>query len=286
MKAQFEKVPLTDTTFLIKREYLSYCEIPWHFHPEFELTLITKASGKKYIGNRVKDLDQDDLMLLGPYLPHRWHYDKNNNENSKRESHQIVIQFSYDFLGEGFFEKPPFSNILQLLKRANNGISFHGEAKALAKRTMNLMLLKNGFEQILELLTLLNTLSSSQHYEILSSIGFTENLNESDGNRMNQVYRFIISNFKDPITLSDVAKLSNMTPQAFCKYFKARTKKNFSNFLNEVRISYACKLLIEKNLDVLEICYASGFNNLSNFNRQFKRITKMNPTQYRSQFNC
>ena len=218
MKAQFEKVPLTDTTFLIKREYLSYCEIPWHFHPEFELTLISKASGKKYIGNRVKDLDQDDLMLLGPYLPHRWHYDKNNNENSKRESHQIVIQFSYDFLGEGFFEKPPFSNILQLLKRANNGISFHGEAKALAKKTMNLMLKKNGFEQILELLTLLNTLSSSQHYEILSSIGFTENLNESDGNRMNQVYRFIISNFKGPITLSDVAKLSNMTPQAFCKY--------------------------------------------------------------------
>jgi AraC-like DNA-binding protein len=286
MKAQFEKVPFTDTTFLIKKEYLSYCEIPWHFHPEFELTLISKASGKKYIGNRIKDLDQDDLILLGPYLPHRWHYDKNKNENSKRESHQIVIQFSYDFLGEGFFEKSPFSSILQLLKRANNGISFHGEAKVLAKRTMNLMLQKKGFEQTLQLLTLLNTLSNSQHYEILSSIGFTENLNESDGNRMNQVYRFIISNFKDPITLSDVAKLSNMTPQAFCKYFKTRTKKNFSNFLNEVRISYACKILIEKNLDVLETCYASGFNNLSNFNRQFKRITKMNPTQYKSQFNC
>ena len=284
MKAQFEKVPLTGTTFSIKLESLFHRDIPWHFHPEFELTFIGRASGKKYIGNGIRDLELDDLVLLGPNLPHRWHCDINHSEHFEKDAYQIVIQFSYEFLGKDFFEQPPFSGILQLLKRANNGVCFHGKARGLAKKIMPLMLQMNGFDQTIQLLKLLNSLSSSKEYEILSSIGFTENLNESDGNRMNRVYEFIISNFKEPITLNQVARLSNMTPQAFCKYFKTRTKKNFSYFLNEVRISYACRLLIEKNLDILQICYESGFNNLSNFNRQFKRITKMNPTQYKVHF--
>lgn len=286
MKAQFEKVPLTSTTFLIKRESLYHNVIPWHFHPEFELAFLSNVAGKKYIGNGIKDLEPDDLVILGPNLPHRWHCEKDNSQNHfKKEPHQIVIQFSYDFLGSDFFDKPPFSGILQLLNRANNGICFYGKGKILAKKIMNQMLQMNGFEQTIQLLNLLHMLSLSKEYEILSSIGFTETLNESDGNRMNRVYQFIISGFKEPITLGQVAKISNMTPQAFSKYFKTRTKKNFSYFLNEVRISYACRLLIEKNMDVLQICYESGFNNLSNFNRQFKRITKMNPTQYKTQFN-
>lgn len=286
MKAQFEKVPLTSSTFLVKRESLYHSVIPWHFHPEFELTLLSNVVGKKYIGNVIKDLEIDDLVLLGANLPHRWHCEKGCNQKSlKREPHQIVIQFSIDFLGSDFFKQPPFLHILQLLNRANNGICFRGKDITHAKKIMNTMLDLNSFEQTLQLLKLLNTLSTSTDYEILSSIGFTETLNEFDGNRMNRIYQFIISNFKEPITLEEVAKVSNMTPPAFCKYFKVRTKKNFSYFLNEVRISYACRLLIEKNLDILQICYESGFNNLSNFNRQFKRITKMNPTQYKSQFN-
>lgn len=286
MKAQFEKVPLTSTTFLIKRESLYRTEVPWHFHPEFELVFLSSAVGKKYIGNVIQDLEPENLILLGPNLPHRWYCERDFSQKiSKREPHQIVIQFSYDFLGSNFFEQPPFLNIQQLLNRANNGICFYGKDIMLSKKIMNAMLHMNSFDQTIQLLNLLNRLSLSKEYEILSSIGFTETLNEFDGNRMNQIYQFIISNFKEAIALEDAAKIANMTAPAFCKYFRIKTKKNFSYFLNEVRISYACRLLIEKNLDILQICYESGFNNLSNFNRQFKRITKMNPTQYKSQFN-
>lgn len=285
MKAQFEKVPLTSTTFLIKRESLYHVVVPWHFHPEFELTFLSNVTGTKYIGNIIKDLEPDNLVLLGPNLPHRWHCEKSyGHKPSKSEPHQVVIQFSYDFLGSNFFEQPPFLNIQQLLNRANNGICFYGKDITRSKKIMSSMLDMNSFDQTIQLLNLLNSLSLSKEYEILSSIGFTETLNEFDGNRMNQIYQFIISSFKESITLADVARIANMTPPAFCKYFKIKTKKNFSYFLNEVRISYACKLLIEKNLDILQICFESGFNNLSNFNRQFKRITKMNPTQYKSQF--
>jgi AraC-like DNA-binding protein len=184
-------------------------------------------------------------------------------------------------LGKDFFEKPAFVNILQLLKRAKLGICFYGETRKLAEKKMYSMLPMNGFDQTMELIALLNQLACSQEYKSISCIGFADILNESDTHKMNNIYQFIIDHFKEQITLNQIAAFANMTPQAFCKYFKIRTKKTFSFFLNEVKISFACRLLIEKNLNVLQICYESGFNNLSNFNRQFKRINKITPMEYK-----
>jgi len=283
MKPQFEKIPLTDssdTSFLIKEETFPYFDIPWHFHPEFELALIRTGQGKRHVGSNIEDLESDELIFIGPNLPHNWYGNKTNNAKSKCKSHQIVIQFSYEFLGKDFFEKPQFANILKLLKRAQSGISFYGETRKLAKKEMISMLRMSSFNKTIVLLTLLKRLSESQEYKYLSSIGFTEKLNDADANKINKIYKYIIEHFKEPISLNQVANLANMTPQAFCKYFKMRTKKTFSFFLNEVKVSYACRLLAEGNLNVLQICYESGYNNLSNFNRQFKRITKMTPTEY------
>lgn len=281
MQPKFEKVPLVNSSFLIKEEVFTYFDVPWHLHPEFELTFIRSDQGKRHIGNSIEDLDYEELIFIGPNLPHNWYGSKTNETHSKKKVNQIVIQFSIDFLGIDFFEKPAFVNILQLLKRAQLGICFYGETRKFAGKKMYSMLSMNSFDQTLELLTLLNRLSNSQEYKYISSIGFTEILNEIDTNRMNKIYQFIMEHFKEQITLKQIATFANMTPQSFCKYFKIRTKKTFSFFLNEVKISYACRLLIEKNLNVLQICYESGFNNLSNFNRQFKRINKMTPMEYK-----
>ena len=284
MKPKFEKVPLVSSSFLIKEEVFTCFDVPWHIHPEFELTFIRSGQGKRHIGNSIEDLDYEELIFIGPNLPHNWYGSKTNEADSKKKISQIVIQFSIDFLGKDFFEKPAFVNIFQLLKRSQLGICFYGETRKFAVKKMYSMLSMNGFDQTLQLLTLLNRLSGSREYKYLSCIGFTEILNEADTDRINKIYQFIMEHFKEQITLNQLAAFSNMTPQAFCKYFKIRTKKTFSFFLNEVKISYSCRLLIEKNLNVLQICYESGFNNLSNFNRQFKRINKMTPMEYRKSF--
>ncbi len=281
MKPTFEKVPLSGSPFLMKEESFTHFDVSWHIHPEFELTLILSGQGKRHIGNSIEDLDFEELIFIGPNLPHSWYGSKNNEVNSKKKVSQIVIQFSIDFLGKDFFEKPAFVNILQLLKRAQLGICFYGETRKFAKKKMNSMLQMNGFDQTMKLLNLLNRLSGSQEYRYLSCIGFTETLNEADTDRMNKIYQFIMEHFREHITLNQLATFANMTPQSFCKYFKTRTKKTFSFFLNEVKISYACRLLTEKNLNILQICYESGFNNLSNFNRKFKQINKMTPMEYK-----
>ena len=283
MKPQFEKVPLTDVPFLIKEENFSDLVVPWHSHPEFELALIRTQQGKKHVGSSIEALESDELVFIGSNLPHNWYGSKNYTTKTKQQSSQIIIQFPYEFLGKDFFEKSPFAHIFQLLKRTQLGLSFYGETRKKAKKAMASMLTMNSFDQIITLLTLLEMLSQSKEYKYLSGIGFTETLNDADATRINNIYRYIVEHFKEPISLNQVAKIANMTPQAFCKYFKMRTKKTFSSFLNEVKISYACRLLIENNLNVLQVCYEAGYNNLSNFNRQFKHVTKMTPTQYISQ---
>ena len=281
MKPKFEKVPFSGSSFLIKKESFTYFNVPWHIHPEFELAFIQSGQGRKLIGNSTEDLEFEEMIFIGPNLPHSWYRGKTNFADSKKRVNQIIIQFSVNFLGNDFFNNSAFININQLLKRAQLGLSFYGETRKFAKQQMHSLLQMDGFHQTIGLLTLLNSLSDSKEYKYLSSIGYNETLNQADTDRMNKIYKFIIEHFKEQITLDQLSDYANMAPQSFCKYFKIKTKKTFSLFLNEVRISYACRLLLEKNLSVLQICFESGFNNLSNFNRQFKRINRMTPVEYK-----
>ena len=147
-------------------------------------------------------------------------------------------------------------------------------------REMEAMLHMKEFDRSIALLMLLQKLAAAE-YSVLSSYGFSNVLNEEKVKRMNKVFKYITINYKENITLESIAEIAHMTPQAFCKYFKERTHKTFIEFVNEVRIGHACKLLFEDNYNILQICYESGFNNLSNFNRQFKKITGTSPIEYR-----
>lgn len=277
MKPYVEKVPITEVSFLIKEESFQNFDVSWHIHPEYELAIILKGQGKRNVGNSIDDFHENEIILLGPNLPHSWH----SSNLSKTFVKQIIVQFSYDFLGKDLFEKPEFGAIKTLLSKAHHGLIFKDQTILTVKKTLLSMLSSNRFDRTISLLNILNLLAGSTNFKELSGLSYSHNLNENDSKKVNKVFRYILDNFRKDISLSELASLSSMTPPAFCNYFKKHTKKTYTQFLNEVRIGHACKLIMEKNLSISQICSDSGFNNISNFNRQFKKITKTNPTDYK-----
>jgi AraC-like DNA-binding protein len=282
MKPLFEKVLLSKASFLIKEEHFNRFDIQLHLHPEFELSFIVQGEGKLNVGDHISEITGQELLLLGPNLPHSWY--GSVATGSPIKSKQIVIQFPYDFLGKDFLNQHAMSRISELLHRSSRGMSFSDPEKARVTRKIRKMLSMPDFERTMELLNVLNILAQSKKYHILSSIGYSSQLNEHESSRLNNIYKFILENFRNDIDLGKVALFASMTPQAFSKYFKERTRKNFITFLNEVKIGYACRLITEKKMNISQICYECGYTNLSNFNRQFRRIMNITPSQFAGQF--
>ena len=283
MKIIFEKVPISKTSFLFKQEFFPHFDIPWHNHPEFELALLVEGEGKKIVGDNISYFKMGDLSLIGPWLPHLWRSHETSPQYAG-EVEQIIIQFSENFLGEDFFEKPEFIRIKNLLHRAGQGLLILGKTKAAVSEEMKQMIEANDFEKVLMLLKILDTLARSEETLGLSTPGFVNSYNVADSERMNAIYKFLLENFKKTVYLQDIAEIAHLTPPSFSRYFKSRTKKAFSQVLNEVRIGHACKLLLEQNLTVSQIADECGFSNLSNFNRSFKIITKISPVKYVDQY--
>lgn len=285
MKALLEQVPLcTDSSFLVREFNVPYFEAPLHFHPVYELTLITESKGKRFIGDHIGNFDVGDLVFMSPDVPHFYRCDPAYYAHDPAvRARAIIIQFAADFLGGHFFSAPETSTLLPLFEKARRGICFYGKTRDDISRRLKKIRFAKGIERLLQLLTILDILAQSDEYEVLSSPAIVGQ-NPRDTDRMNKVYEFVMVNFQKVIILEEVALLANMSCSAFCRYFKKRTRKTFSTFLNEIRIGYACKLLLEENLSITEICFAAGFNNLSNFNRQFRAITHVSPRQYRQQY--
>lgn len=271
---------LSDTTFSVKNNrYPNFLKI-WHYHSEFELVTILKSSGTKFIGDNIEKFNVGEIVLIGKNLPHMWLNDKEYfEEKSKLEAQAIAIHFKEDFAGETFFCMPEMKAINRLLENAQNGIRFAGDLNLIIKRIKKLDKLK-GFDKTISFLKILNTLATHKEYKLLSSMGFVKSFKKTGRTNLVEVYEYIIKNFKDRITLEDVANIACMNPTAFSRVFKRVNRKTFSEYLNEVRVGYACKLLMEEKYNISEICFESGFNNISNFNRQFKKATNYSPTEY------
>jgi AraC-like DNA-binding protein len=233
----------------------------------------------------VSPFKKGDLVFTGPDLPHLWRSDIEYFEGDKKLwTEGIVIYFHGHFLGDEFLEKKETYRLRQLFKKAHRGMEFYGKTSEKVENLMVDLLEATDFESILTLLNLLNVIANSTEYSLLSSAGYTNSLKESDTERMNQVHAYVMKNFREKITLEEVAAIANMTPTSFSRYFKTHANKTFSDFLTEIRVGYSCKLLIEKKMSVSQVCYDSGFYTLSNFNRQFKAITHFNPLEYRKKY--
>lgn len=287
MKVALEKnIQSPLKSFLVAELMESHFDPNWHFHSHYQLFTVLEGTGTRFIGDNIQHFEPGDTVFLGPDLPHLWNSDKVYFEaNSSLTTQGIVVYFTEDFLGDSFFKKPEMYSITNLLKRSKSGISFHGKTKDSLIKSMKKLTQQSGFASLLSLLSILNKLSKSTEYQTITSVNYANTHKESETDRMQKVHDYVIEHFREKIQLREISDIVNMSEAAFCRYFKKRANKTFSDFVNEIRIGNACKLLNSADLSIAEIAYESGFNTLSNFNKQFQKITQQTPSMYRNEVN-
>ncbi len=253
----------------------------WHFHPHYQLFTVIEGTGTRFIGDSIQHFEPGDTVFLGPNLPHLWRSDKAYFENNKElQTHGIVLYFTEDFLGKVFLEQPEMTNLKSFLKHAVRGMVWTGPHQRLILNKLQKLIGIAGFGRVVGLLDLLHQLSQSKDYQFITNENYTNMHKLSETERMQHVYEYVSKNFKENIKLSEMAEKVNMSEAAFCRYFKKRTNKSFIDFVNEIKIGHACKLLINEKMTISNICFESGFNTISNFNFHFKKITGKTPSDY------
>lgn len=279
MKASLEKIqPVFGSSFNIRRfkNMRNGGSTFWHFHPEYEIVYISCGRGKRHIGDHISYYEQGDLIFLGPNLPHFGFTEELADDNV-----EVVVQMKEDFLGRDFFQRPEMHGIQQLFQRAHQGISYFGETKRIVGERLDRMVDLNNFDRLLELLSVLQIMAHSEDYKLLNAKGLAFEVSAQDHERMQAVYEYVEQHFQQEINLDEAARRVNMTAPAFCRYFKKLTNKTFIQFTNEFRIAHACRLLANEDESIAGVSYDSGFNNLSHFNKQFKKIAGLSPREYR-----
>jgi AraC-like DNA-binding protein len=247
----------------------------WHYHPEYELTLIAKGKGRRLIGDNHEYFESGDLVLIGPGLPHTWVSDS----SMKGKSEAIVIQFSVDFI-ERFAGLDELSAINKLLLYAKQGIAFKGKYSAAVKELIKRLPEKRGVEKITGLMHILNELSKLRSVPLASS--FYQPLRGLENEkRINKVCQYIQKHAAEPLSIQKAAVLINLSPSAFCKFFKRMTGKTFSDYVNDIRIANVCSQLLASDRQIAEIAYGNGFETLTYFNRIFMKKINMRPSSYR-----
>jgi AraC-like DNA-binding protein len=250
----------------------------WHYHPEIELVYINGGSGKRQIGSHISYYADGDLILVGPNLPHCGFTDSFTGNKT-----ETVVQMKQDFLGNDFFDIPEMKKIQTIFDVCRGGIAFYGKTKKKIGEKIEILEYQTDFQRLLSILNILNELGNSSEFKILNGEGFSMETSIKDNDRINLVFNFVKTNFKEEITLGEIADMVSMTIPSFCRYFKNITKKTFVQFVNEYRLVHASKLLAEKPMSITDVCFESGFNNFSHFNKSFKNFTGQNPSEYRNQ---
>ncbi len=287
MKPTFLKVPSPLAhSFSLRKDIGRRFYHLWHYHPEIELTLVQRGSGTRLMGDSIENFREGDLILVGSHLPHMWRSDEIYfREDTSHQAEATVIHFREDFLGATFFQLPEMKPVKDLLEKARRGIKITGATQQEISGRMQLLFELDGIDRLTSLVSILKTIALSPDLEMLSGASFQFTYDELDTQRINQIYAYILNNFGQKITIEEVAAIASISPHSFCRYFKAKTRKTFSQFLLEIRIGQACKLLIEDKMIISQVCYESGFSNLAHFNRKFKEIMKNTPLKYKKEYN-
>ncbi|MBI3829250.1 MAG: AraC family transcriptional regulator [Planctomycetes bacterium] len=283
MKPLFEKISAPGQSFLCKERSDSKFAFNWHFHPEFELTYIVRSQGQRFVGDSIEPYESGDLILLGENLPHTWASEPHPNGKAGKHA-TYYAQFLDSFMGEEFMEKPEMAPIARLLERSAQGLRFFGRTRQEIAPRMKALYEAAGFARMMALLEILGILARSREVKTLASKGYAPSLRHFDERRIDAVCRFVNESYTQPIGQPEAATRAHLSVSAFSRFFKKSMGKSFTAYVNELRIGHACKLLIESDKNVAEIAYASGFENLSNFNRRFRALKRINPREYRRQF--
>ncbi|MGN6420049.1 MAG: AraC family transcriptional regulator [Pseudobacter sp.] len=272
-------------SFSVRQDIVPYVNNRWHYHPEIELIHFKKGEGTQFIGDNIKRFKPGDIVLVGPQLPHYWRFDDAYFEDgSKLNADVRVVHFAENFWGDQFLQLPENLNIKAMLEKARRGLQITGKTRQKVAELLEHLLYSDGSLRIMLLIEALNTIAECKNMSSLSSIGFKQEFVEAESDRVNAIYDYSLKNFKRKIQLEEIAAVANISPNSFCRYFKSRTRKTYSQFLIEIRVGQACKLLIENNLSIKQLCYESGFNNFTSFHKYFKMITGKSPLNYQKEF--
>ncbi|MEO6000651.1 MAG: AraC family transcriptional regulator [Chitinophagaceae bacterium] len=266
----------------VKSKYLSD---QFHFHNAYEIALILKGSGMRIVGDSIDNFSDGDLILLAPNLPHASYSDKKYHvKATSTKVHAIVVYFLPDWINDAHFNSKDFAPIKALLNEIKRGITVTKNTHAVVMNYLLQLRNADGLQSFIILFQILYAIARSNDYCCLSSPGYTNTYDEHNIKKIHTIYKYVMENFTRRILLNDIAAIAFMTPSAFCKYFKSKTNKTFTYFVNEIRIGHACQLIINKNMDISSICFECGFNNFTSFNKNFKQFTKITPSEYRTKF--
>ncbi len=270
-------------SFVVRKDTASALVNNWHYHPEVELLYIKQSSGTWLIGDHIGHFQNGDVVLLGANLPHCFRHENHHLTNKGAGAGQaICIKFIPDVFGNAFLNIPEAKQIKDLLTRSNFGLRMTGKIKAMLPGIIEKMMVASPGKKLIYLLQMLEEIAETMEYIALSSTGFIQSTEDINKNKIKLVFEYTFNHYTEKITINDVAALLNMTIQSFCRYFKNKTGKTYIQFLMEVRIGHACRMLVEEEKNVSEVCYECGYNNMSHFNHQFKSITKKTPLEYRA----
>lgn len=280
MKTFYEQIPLDESKTYIIREFLvDDLTFPFHHHPYFEINYLVKGSGKRIVGHDITEFVGNDLTLIAPNLPHQF---KNQENHDYRKIHSIILQFHPAVFGNELTSKSEFVDLNLLFQKAKRGLAFGKKTIEKTDSKFKKLLQLRGFNGVLLFLEILNDLASTSDFEYLSVVNWEHNISGKGKEVTDKVFHFIFNHFTTEISLEQVAQVAGISKSAFSHYFKKRTGKTYSEFVNELRISHSLKLLTDTEKNIAEICYASGFNNLSYFNRVFKKNHGQTPKEYRN----
>ncbi|WP_342645587.1 AraC family transcriptional regulator [Mucilaginibacter sp. CSA2-8R] len=287
MKVIEQRLPQEfDKSFIVFKETGKFFPCPWHYHPEYELVLVNKSTGRRMVGDHIGYFDEGDLVFMGSRLPHVWVNDaKYIQSDDENPADAIVIQFVEDFLGERFLNIPELEGFRKFLHVSERGIVIEGKARNKIIPIMKSMIGMNGIQRLSALMSIFEILSNINDYNLLASPKFVQNFQYESPGRFKKITEYILQNFNKDITLPEAASIANMGLTAFCNFFKNQFRMTFVEYLNTVRIGHACKLIAEDKHNIVEVAYECGFNNLANFNRQFKKLKNITPSDYRKLLN-
>lgn len=273
-----------DKSFIVFNEVGTHFPYPWHYHPEYELVLVRKSTGRRMVGDHIANFKEGDLVFMGPKIPHVWVNDPEFAEGKMDyQADAIVVQFVNEFLGEPFMRIPEMEAFKRFLAKSERGIEITGKYRERITAIMERMLTSNGLQRLSQLFSIFDVLASipETQYTYLASPGSLHNTNFQSSDHFNRINEYIMRNFHEDISLPEIAGVANMAVTTFCNFFKNHYRETFVEYLNKVKIGHACKLMSERNVNVVEAAYRSGYNNLANFNKQFKKLKNMTPSEYR-----
>lgn len=283
MKAIEYRLPKEfDKSFIVFTERGEYFPCPWHYHPEYELVLVNKSTGRRMVGDHIGYFEADDLVFMGPSLPHVWVNDSCYVQGkAKEKADAVVVHFVDDFLGEHFLSLPELDPLKKILSLSRRGLVIQGKTKKEINERMKAMIGESGLKRLSSLFAIFDILAHTSEYEPLASPNYLLHTQGMYSDRYSKITDYILRNFQREITLSEVAYEASMAITTFCNFFKEHYRMTFVEYLNTIRIGHVCKLLADTDNTVVTIAYECGFNNLANFNRQFKRLKGMSPSEYR-----